>query len=131
MGLRELRRTKTSGQPRLCISASISAASDVNLGLSRQVLGRSVKHTLIVHHNVLNGLYLHDALEMFRAKGWQLINAADAFRDPVFKSAPKVAPMGNSLIWALAKETGKFEKLLREPGEDSVYEKDAMDKLGL
>jgi hypothetical protein len=33
--------------------------------------------------------------------------------------------------WALAKETGKFEKLLRYPGEDGDYETARMDKIGL
>lgn len=99
--------------------------------LSRKVLGRSVKHTLLLHHNVLNGLFLNDVMEMFKKKGWKLINAEDAFRDPVFESSPNTVPAGESLIWALAKETGKFEKLLRYPGEDGEYEKERMNKLNL
>jgi hypothetical protein len=35
------------------------------------------------------------------------------------------------LIWALAKESGKFEKELRYPGEDDVYENPRMDALRL
>jgi hypothetical protein len=35
------------------------------------------------------------------------------------------------LIWALAKETGKFEKELRYPGEDDTYENPKMDALKL
>jgi hypothetical protein len=31
------------------------------------------------------------------------------------------------LLWALAKETGKFESLLRYPGEDGDYEAPRMD----
>lgn len=99
--------------------------------LSRKVLGRSVKHTLLVHHNVLNGLFLNDLLGMYKAKGWTLIGAGEAFKDPVFSSAPKILPAGESLIWALAKEAGKFEKLLRYPAEDGDYEKGRMDELGL
>lgn len=99
--------------------------------LSRKVLGRSIKHTLLLHHNVLNGLFLKDVLSMYRQKGWQLVKAEAAYRDPVFSAAPNITPAGESLVWALAKETGKFEKLLRYPGEDSEYEKQRMDKLGL
>ncbi len=99
--------------------------------LARKVLGRSVRHTLLLHHNVLNGLFLSDVMEMYKKKGWQLIDAAEAFEDSVFKSSPNIAPAGESLIWALAKETGKFEKLLRYPGEDSRYEQERMDKLNL
>lgn len=99
--------------------------------LSRKVLGRSVKHTLLVHHNVLNGLFLNDVMEMYKKKGWRLIDAEEAFGDSVFSSAPDIAPAGESIIWALAKETGKFEKLLRYPAESDVYEKEKMDKLNL
>jgi peptidoglycan/xylan/chitin deacetylase (PgdA/CDA1 family) len=99
--------------------------------LSRKALGRSVRHTLLLHHNVLNGFFLGDLLGMFEKKGWKLINAGDAYSDPIFSSAPNIVPAGESLIWALAKETGKFDKLLRYPGEDGDYEKDKMDRLGL
>lgn len=99
--------------------------------LSRKVLGRSVKHTILVHFNLLNALFLGDVLAMFKSKGWQLIDAEDAFKDPVFSAKPEIVPAGESLIWALAKATGKFEKLLRYPGEDGDYEAPKMDKLGL
>ncbi|MGH9768478.1 MAG: polysaccharide deacetylase family protein [Blastocatellia bacterium] len=99
--------------------------------LSRRALGRSVKHTLLVHHNLLNKLFLGDLLTMFERKGWKLIDAAEAFTDPVFTAEPKILPAGESILWALAKESGKFERDLRYPGEDSVYEKPKMDRLGL
>ncbi|MEP6920576.1 MAG: polysaccharide deacetylase family protein [bacterium] len=99
--------------------------------LSRKALGRSVKHTILMHFNLLNALFLGDLLDMFRSKGWQLIDAATAFSDPVFNAWPNIVPAGESIIWAVAKETGQFEKLLRYPGEDSEYENPKMDKLGL
>jgi peptidoglycan/xylan/chitin deacetylase (PgdA/CDA1 family) len=99
--------------------------------LSRKVLGRSVNHTVLLHHSLLNGLFLKDLLAMFESKGWTLIDAEDAFTDPVFSSEPKILPAGESLIWALAKESGKFNQLLRYPGEDGDYEKERMDKLNL
>ena len=99
--------------------------------LSRKALGRSVKHTLLIHHNVLNEMFLPDVLSMFKKKGWKLIDAADAFKDPVFSAAPNILPAGESIVWAMAKESGKFEGILRYPAEDGDYEKDKMDKLGL
>jgi peptidoglycan-N-acetylglucosamine deacetylase len=99
--------------------------------LSRDVLGRSVAHTLLVHYNLLNSLFLPDLLAMFRAKGWGVIDADEAFSDPVFDRHPIIAPAGESLIWGLAKETGKFDSRLRYPGEDDIYEKPILDRLGL
>ena len=99
--------------------------------LGRKTLGRSVKHTILTHFNLLNALFLGDLIAMFKREGWQVIDADVAFTDPVFTAQPKIVPAGESLIWALAKETGKFEKLLRYPGEDGDYETPKMDKLGL
>ncbi len=99
--------------------------------LSQKILGRSIKHTLLIHYNLLNALFLGDLLDMFKREGWKLVDAAAAFRDPVYTSAPNIVPAGESLVWALAKESGKFDNVLRYPGEDGDYEKDKMDKLGL
>lgn len=100
-------------------------------GLSRQVLGRSVSHTVLLHHNVLNALFLTDLIQMFKGKGWTVIDARDAYEDPVFRATPDALPAGQSLLWSLAKETGRFDGVLRYPGEDGVYEAPKMDALGL
>lgn len=99
--------------------------------LSRKVTGRRVKHTLLTHFNLLNGLFLGDLMAMFKEKGWQLIDAEEAFTDPVFEAEPKVLPAGESIIWSLAKESGKIDKGLRYPAEDGEIERAAMGKLGL
>jgi peptidoglycan/xylan/chitin deacetylase (PgdA/CDA1 family) len=99
--------------------------------LASKVLGRSIKHTLLTHFNLLNALFLGDLIEMFKSKGWQVLDAEAAFNDPVFAAQPKIVPAGESIIWALAKATGKFDKVLRYPGEDGDYETAKMDKLGL
>jgi hypothetical protein len=40
-----------------------------------------------------------------------------AYADRVYDRQPKVVPAGESLIWAMAKEMGRFDKELRYPGE--------------
>jgi peptidoglycan/xylan/chitin deacetylase (PgdA/CDA1 family) len=99
--------------------------------LSRDAVGRSVPHTLLIHYNLLNSLFLGDVLAMFRSRGWGIVSAEEAFSDPVFDRHLDTVPAGESLIWAIAKETGKFEPRLRYPGEDDVYEKPILDRLGL
>jgi peptidoglycan/xylan/chitin deacetylase (PgdA/CDA1 family) len=98
-------------------------------GLAHQVLGRSVSHVILLHHNLINALFLPDVIRMFRAKGWSLISPAEAYRDPVYSMEPDVLPAGESLIWSLAKEKNIVG--LRYPGEDSIYEKSKLDTLGL
>ncbi len=99
--------------------------------LAQQVLGRAVPHTLLLHHNLLNGLFLGDVLDAFAADGWEWIDATVAYEDPVFASEPDALPAGQSLIWALAKATGRFDDVLRYPGENDTYEKPRMDERGL
>jgi len=99
--------------------------------LGKRVLGRPVKHTILTHFNLLNGLFLGELIEMFKSKGWQLIDAEDAFTDPVFQAEPKILPAGESIVWSLAKAAGKILMSLRYPAEDGDYETAKMDKLGL
>lgn len=99
--------------------------------LAQRVARRPVKHTILTHFNLLNGLFLNDIIQMLKGKGWQPIDAEEAFTDSVFLAQPKVVPAGESIIWSMAKENGTIAKSLRYPAEDSVYENKRMDKLGL
>jgi peptidoglycan/xylan/chitin deacetylase (PgdA/CDA1 family) len=99
--------------------------------LAMAALKRPVRHTLLIHYNLLNALFLDALLDMFENKGWRLINAAAAFEDSIFSLEPDILPAGESIIWALAKETGEYDEKLRYPGEDSQYEEEKMDGLGL
>jgi peptidoglycan/xylan/chitin deacetylase (PgdA/CDA1 family) len=99
--------------------------------LALDVLGRDIRHTILLHFNPLNAYVLPDVLTAFEKAGWQWIDASLAFEDPVFRSQPQIVPAGESLVWALAKETGRFNERLRYPGEDGDFERPKMDALGL
>jgi peptidoglycan/xylan/chitin deacetylase (PgdA/CDA1 family) len=100
-------------------------------GLAKKVLGRSPSHTLLVHHNLVSALFLPDLLHMFSSRGWTLIDAATAYKDPIFAAQPNILPAGESIVWALAKESQRFDKELRFPAEDGEYEDPRMDAVGL
>jgi hypothetical protein len=99
--------------------------------LALDVLGRDIRHTILLHFNPLNAYVLPDVLTAFENAGWQWIDASLALEDPVFRSQPQIVPAGESLVWALAKETGRFNERLRYPGEDGDFERPKMDALGL
>jgi len=99
--------------------------------LAIDVLNRDIRHTLLVHYNPLNALVLPEVMTAFEANGWQWVDAALAYQDEVFRSQPKTLPAGESLIWALASESGRFKDRLRYPGEDGIYEEPKMNALGL
>ncbi len=99
--------------------------------LAYQLSGRRINHVILLHHNLAAALFLDDLIQHFKTNGWEVINADKAYQDKIYEEVPGNVPAGESLIWALAKQSGKFEKVLRYPAEDGEYEKPMMDKLGL
>ncbi|MFN8343887.1 MAG: polysaccharide deacetylase family protein [Spirosomataceae bacterium] len=99
--------------------------------LAYQLTNRRINHVILLHHNLAAALFLDDLIKHFEDNGWEVVNADKAYKDPIFNEVPNNVPAGESLIWALAKQSGKFEKVLRYPAEDGDYEKPFMDKLGL
>jgi len=99
--------------------------------LSYEINERHINHTVLLHHNLTSALFLGDLIKKFKAEGWSVINADSAFQDEIFNAIPKPEYAGESLIWSLAKQSGKYDDSLRYPAEDSRYEKEKMNKLGL
>lgn len=99
--------------------------------LAHTLTGRHIHHTLLLHHNLAAALFLDDLIAMFRAKGWDITAADQAFQDDIFKALPHNVPAGESLIWALVKQDSIPGISLRYPAEDEAYERARMDALGL
>lgn len=98
-------------------------------GLAKRLLKRKVRHTMLIHHNLLNALFLGDLIHHFKSKGWHLIDANTAYQDKLYSMKTNHLPAGESLLWSLARER-KF-KGLRYPAESGKYEKQKMNALGL
>ncbi len=64
----------------------------------------TIRHTLLVHHNILNMLFMDDVLGALAANGWQFDPAADVLADPLFDSQPEELNSGRSLLDVLASE---------------------------
>ena len=99
--------------------------------LAFELLGRKIKHSILLHHNLISALFLGDLIKAFKEEGWEIINAADALEDQVYQMDINTLPAGESIIWSLAKEAGNYDDLLRYPAEDSKYEEEKLEKLGL
>lgn len=99
--------------------------------LSYQMTNRHINHVMLLHHNLAGALFLDDLIQHFKDNGWEVIDADKAYQDTIFQTEINNIPAGESLIWALAKKSGKFNNVLRYPAEDGDYEKPLMDKLGL
>jgi peptidoglycan/xylan/chitin deacetylase (PgdA/CDA1 family) len=74
--------------------------------LARQLYGREVKHVLLLHHNLLNALFIGDVVDMFRARGWTIVGPDDAFDDAAYHVAPMLAPLDGSVLETTARALG-------------------------
>lgn len=97
--------------------------------LAVALTGRHINHSLLLHHNLSSALFLDDLIAYFKSKGWAVMDADKAYEDEVYKTITETLPAGESLIWAMARQSGKFN--LRYPAEGDQYEKARMDSLGL
>lgn len=94
--------------------------------LAQLIFKREIKHTLLIHHSLLNALFLDDLLSALKVAGWELIDAKNAFEDEIFLNQPNIIPSGESIVWQYAKQIDSISKTLRYPAEDSKYEKEPL-----
>jgi len=100
--------------------------------LSQQLQGRDIAQVLLLHHNLINALWLDDVLAQFRSMGWTIVTPEVAFADPVYRLQPERAAPGQSLLLSMARTLGlgKFEGWERLV-DDGDYEIEALARLGL
>jgi hypothetical protein len=96
--------------------------------LAIHVFKRNIKHTLLIHHSLLNALFLDDLLIALKKSGWQLIDAKNAYQDEVFNLQPLIEPCGESLVWQYARLDVTIADRLRYPAEDGKYEEEPLRK---
>lgn len=99
--------------------------------LSTALLNRKIPHNILLHHNLSASIFLDDLINKFKENNWEIIDAKQAFQDSVYQLVPKTLPAGEGLVWALCKESGKFNEVLRYPAESASYEKDNAEIRGL
>jgi peptidoglycan/xylan/chitin deacetylase (PgdA/CDA1 family) len=74
--------------------------------LARQLYGREVKHVLLLHHNLVNALFLGDMIDMFRSRGWTIVSPDAAFADPAYQVAPMIPRLDGSVLGTTAQALG-------------------------
>ncbi|MDQ4086952.1 MAG: polysaccharide deacetylase family protein [Pseudomonadota bacterium] len=101
--------------------------------LARRTLGRSPAHVLLLHETDLAALFIEDLVSALRARGWEIVTADGAYRDPLRYARPDVPSAQGTLIEMIAWERGIaaprwyerndtqlatalfYERVLREP----------------
>jgi peptidoglycan/xylan/chitin deacetylase (PgdA/CDA1 family) len=100
--------------------------------LSRQLEGRDIPQVILLHHNLINALWLKDAIQQFRDMGWTITTPAQAFADPVYRLPPEKTVAGQSLLLSIARSRGMgrfpgWERLV----DDGDFEIEALGRQGL
>ena len=82
--------------------------------LARRLGLQNLPHSLLMHHNILNGLFLSDVMDALAADGWSFIGAREMFAHRLYQLQPKTPTRGRSVLSVLAQEAGvdpNFPKL--------------------
>jgi peptidoglycan/xylan/chitin deacetylase (PgdA/CDA1 family) len=77
--------------------------------LSQQLQGRDIAQVMLMHHNLINALWLDDAIAQFKSMGWAIVPPAQAYADPVYQLKPDRPAAGQSLLLSMARSLG-FDK---------------------
>jgi peptidoglycan/xylan/chitin deacetylase (PgdA/CDA1 family) len=79
--------------------------------LSQTLQGRDIHQVILLHHNLINALWLDDVIQMFKQRGWRIVTPEVAFADPVYQLQPDRSVAGQSLLLSIARlmGLGKFE----------------------
>jgi peptidoglycan/xylan/chitin deacetylase (PgdA/CDA1 family) len=74
-------------------------------GLSKEALGRSIPHVLLLHANALAADHLGAALDALRAQGATFVSLGDALADPAYAAPERyVGPKGLSWLYRIHPE---------------------------
>ena len=74
--------------------------------LSLQLQGRDIAQVILLHHNLINALWLDDVIAQFKEMGWTIVTPDAAFKDPVYALQPVSNVAGQSLLLSMARSLG-------------------------
>ena len=107
-----------AGAANLYVEMIMGAARHYD-AIACQWLGRSPAHVLLLHENDAAALFLPELITAFRDKGWAIIPALEAYKDPIAEVVPDTLVLGQGQVAALAAVAGADPKQLRHEGEDT------------
>lgn len=99
--------------------------------LSLRLFDREIPQTMLLHHNLLNALFLGDVVARLRKDGWEFTDPEQVFADPVYQALPDRPAPGQSLLLSIARSRGiallpEYERLM----DDGDFEIEALGRQG-
>ena len=110
---------------RITYLAHLRQRAEAYRDLSRRLFGRDIPQVMLLHHNLINALFLDDAIQLFKSMGWTIIEPGTAFQDFVYTLEPQRPSPGQSLLISAARSLGyrpeNWERLL-DDGDEEIKE---------
>ncbi|MFP2906029.1 polysaccharide deacetylase family protein [Pyxidicoccus sp. 3LFB2] len=100
--------------------------------LSHKLQGRDIPQVILLHHNLINAMWLDEVIAQFKQMGWAITTPQAAFNDPIYQLQPERNVAGQSLLLSMARTLGlgKFEGWERLV-DDGEFEIEALKAQGL
>ncbi|MDY7228348.1 polysaccharide deacetylase family protein [Hyalangium rubrum] len=100
--------------------------------LAYKLQGRDIPQVILLHHNLINAMWLDDVIAQFEQMGWTLTTPQAAFNDPIYQLQPDRTVAGQSLLLSMARSLGlgKFEGWERLV-DDGDFEIEALKAQGI
>jgi peptidoglycan/xylan/chitin deacetylase (PgdA/CDA1 family) len=83
--------------------------------VAHDALGRSPAHVMLLHETDIAALFIADAVAALKARGWQIVTADEAYRDPIAATEPDTTNLGGGRVTALASLRGRPASELAVP----------------
>lgn len=98
--------------------------------LGQRLQGRDIPQVLLLHHNLINAMWLDDVIRQFKDMGWTITTPAQAYEDPVYRFMPERP--GGSLLLSMGRSLGlKPAELGLRLMDDGDFEIEALAQQGL
>ncbi len=92
--------------------------------IARDALGRSPVHVLLLHETDLAALYVEKLVAGFRAAGWEIATADEAYADPLAGQVPDTWFLGSGRVAAWAHVRGREPReLVHERTDEAVLDR--------
>lgn len=100
--------------------------------LAQRLQGRDIPQVLLLHHNLINALWLDDVIRQFKDMGWTITTTAQAYADPVYLLNPDRQAPGQSLLLSMGRSLGlSNQDLDLRLMDDGDFEIEALEQQGL
>jgi len=83
--------------------------------LARELLGRDPVQVILLHHNLINAMFMPDILDLIERDGWRIVAPEEGYQDPLYREDRAEVGYAESILEAVALKRGvlldRFDEL--------------------